>query len=181
MKKNVFLTIVLVIGIMSIAGLSFAMSKSHQAQNSSSSGSGASSGGANQLVEKVSTKVPSNMRATLIDGLPNVLGQLVAEGDQVDVLLTFDAVLKSGNKEHATVTLLQNVKVLTSGVQRMQTALADAEKTKYNGYVVLALSPRDAQYLALSRSEGVLDIVVRSPGDQTNYLMEIATFDKLFQ
>ena len=46
--------------------------------------------------------------------------------------------------------------------------------------LALSLSPRDAQYLALAQAEGDISVILRSHGDVTNFLIEVATFDKLF-
>ena len=58
----------------------------------------------------------------------------------------------------------------------------DEDASAYSDSVslALALSPRDAQYLALAQQQGKITVILRSHGDVTNYLMEIATFDKLF-
>ena len=57
----------------------------------------------------------------------------------------------------------------------------DAAAYSDSSALSLALSPRDAQYLALAQAEGDISVILRTPGDVTNYLMEIATFEKLFQ
>ena len=56
----------------------------------------------------------------------------------------------------------------------------DASAYSDSTALALALSPRDAQYLALGQKEGDISVTLRSHGDVTNYLMEIASFDKLF-
>ena len=88
-------------------------------------------------------------------------------------------------------TLLQNVKVLGVGNDLGQgldakTASAlknkdeDASADSDSTALALALSPRDAQYLALAQKEGDISVILRSHGDVASYLMEIATFEKLF-
>ena len=57
----------------------------------------------------------------------------------------------------------------------------DAAAYSDNSTLALSLSPRDAQYLALAQAEGDISVILRSHGDVNNYLMEIATFEKLFQ
>ncbi|MDO5765460.1 MAG: RcpC/CpaB family pilus assembly protein [Elusimicrobiales bacterium] len=89
------------------------------------------------------------------------------------------------------VTLLQNVKVLGVGgdlgqgldartAAAMKSKEEDASAYSDSSALSLSLSPRDAQYLALAQAEGDISVILRSHGDVTNYLMEIATFDKLF-
>ena len=47
--------------------------------------------------------------------------------------------------------------------------LAEAEEIK-----------ADKSRMALAQKEGDISVILRSHGDVTNYLMEIATFEKLF-
>ena len=56
----------------------------------------------------------------------------------------------------------------------------DASAYSDSTSLALALSPRDAQYLALAQQEGKISVILRSHGDVTQYIMEIATFEKLF-
>ena len=117
---------------------------------------------------------------------------MIKPDDNVDILLTFEAVMKNGARQKVTVTLLQNIKVLGVGAnlgQGLDAKSAAGMRSKEDeaaaytdsSTLSLALSPRDAQYLALAQSEGDVSVILRSHGDGTNYLMEIATFEKLFQ
>lgn len=139
----------------------------------------------------LSSKIPVQMRGFIIN-VPIATAGMIKPDDNIDVLLTFEAVMKSGNRQKVTVTLLQNVKVLGVGSdlgQGLDAKAANAMKSKEedaaaysdSSALSLALSPRDAQYLALAQSEGDVSVILRSHGDVTNYLMEIATFEKLFQ
>ncbi len=139
----------------------------------------------------LSSKIPVQMRGFIIDDVPVATANLIKPDDNVDVLLTFQAVMKNGTQQNVTVTLLQNVKVLGVGAdlgQGLDAKAASALKNKDEDAsafsdsvsLALALSPRDAQYLALAREEGKITVILRSHGDVTNYLMEIATFEKLF-
>lgn len=138
----------------------------------------------------LSSKIPVQMRGYMIS-IPIATASMIKPDDNVDVLLTFEAVMKSGNRQKVAVTLLQNVKVLGVGAdlgQGLDARSASAMKTKDeeasaysdNSTLALALSPRDAQYLALAQAEGDISVILRSHGDVNNYLMEIATFEKLF-
>ena len=131
------------------------------------------------VVEGVSEQVLTSMRGFVVPGLTPALAQVVKAGDNVDVLVTIKASMKDGGTQRVTYTLLQNVKVLKVGLAPYGPLDKDG-KSYEEAYVVLLLTPRDAQYLALSSMEGVLDVVVRGPGDADNYLMEIATLGKLF-
>ncbi len=139
----------------------------------------------------LSSKIPVQMRGFIINNVPIATASLIKPDDNVDILLTFSAVMKNGTQQNVTVTLLQNVKVLGVGNdlgQGLDAKSASALKNKdedasaYSDSVALALalSPRDAQYLALAQKEGDISVILRSHGDVTNYLMEIATFEKLF-
>ena len=139
----------------------------------------------------LSSKIPVQMRGFIINNIPIATASLIKPDDNVDILLTFQAQMKNGTQQNVTVTLLQNVKVLGVGNdlgQGLDAKSASALKNKdedasaYSDSVALALalSPRDAQYLALAQKEGDISVILRSHGDVTNYLMEIATFEKLF-
>ena len=138
----------------------------------------------------LSSKIPVQMRGYLIS-VPVATASMIKPDDNVDVLLTFEAVMKSGNRQRVALTLLQNVKVLGVGAdlgQGLDARTANAMKSKDedaaafsdNSTLSLSLSPRDAQYLALAEAEGDISVILRSHGDVNNYLMEIATFEKLF-
>ena len=132
------------------------------------------------------------MRGFIISNVPTAITSMIKPDDNIDVLLTFEAVMKNGNRQKVTVTLLQNVKVLGVGsnlgqgldlktAADMKNKEEDAAAFSDSSALSLALSPRDAQYLALAQAEGDVSVILRSHGDMTNYIMEIATFDKLFQ
>lgn len=138
----------------------------------------------------LSSKIPVQMRGYIVN-VPMATAGMIKPDDNVDVLLTFEAMMKSGNRQKVAVTLLQNVKVLGVGSdlgQGLDARAANAMKNKDddaaaysdNSTLALALSPRDAQYLALAEQEGNVSVILRSHGDVNNYLMEIATFEKLF-
>jgi len=139
----------------------------------------------------LSSKIPVQMRGFIINDIPIATANLIKPDDNVDVLLTFTAVMKNGAQQNVTVTLLQNIKVLGVGSdlgQGLDAKSANSLKNKDedaaafsdSASLALALSPRDAQYLALAQQEGKISVILRSHGDVTNYLMEIATFEKLF-
>ncbi|WP_428073912.1 Flp pilus assembly protein CpaB [Candidatus Avelusimicrobium luingense] len=138
----------------------------------------------------LSSKIPVQMRGYIIS-VPVATASMIKPDDNVDVLLTFEATMKTGTRQTVAVTLLQNVKVLGVGAdlgQGLDARTANAMKNKDeeaaaysdNSTLSLALSPRDAQYLALAQKEGEVSVILRSHGDVNNYLMEIATFEKLF-
>ncbi len=139
----------------------------------------------------LSSKIPVQMRGFIITVDSNV-ASMIKPDDNVDVLLTFEAMMKSGARQKVTVTLLQNIKVLGVGsnlgqgldakaMAALRNSEEDAAAYTDQSALSLALSPKDAQYLALAKDEGTLSVILRSHGDVAQYVMEIATFEKLFQ
>ncbi len=138
----------------------------------------------------ISLKVSPNYRAFILD-VSNNVSNLVKPGDKVDILLTFEASLKGGAKENMAATILQNILVLGVGSnlgQGMDAAgkAANAEKEANaaafsdRSVLSLALTPLEAQYLALAKEEGEITIVVRSNGDTKMFPMAVSSFSKLF-
>ena len=139
----------------------------------------------------LSSKIPVEMRGFIVNNVPVATASLIKPDDNVDVLFTFPAKLKGDIQQNVTVTLLQNIKVLGVGAdlgQGLDAKSAGAMKDKSEDVagltdsmpLALALSPNDAQYLALAQQEGTITIILRSHGDSMNYIVEVATFDKLF-
>ena len=138
----------------------------------------------------ISLKVSPNYRAFILEVNNNVTN-LVKPGDKVDILLTFEASLKGGTKENMAATILQNITVLGVGSnlgQGLDAAgkAANAEKEANaaafsdRSVLSLALTPLEAQYLALAQQEGEITIVVRSNGDTKMFPMAVSSFSKLF-
>ncbi len=92
-------------------------------------------------------------------------------GDRVDVLVVFDAAVRSGTRKFSA-TILQNAEVLG-------TARSGALEGK--GVAYLLLNPIEAQYAALSARQGDLSIVLRKPGDLEIHPVEMADFTRLFR
>ena len=63
----------------------------------------------------LSSKIPVQMRGFIINNIPLATASMIKPDDNVDILLTLEAVMKSGSRQKVTVTLLQNVKVLGVG------------------------------------------------------------------
>lgn len=138
----------------------------------------------------ISLKVMPNYRAFIL-GVDNSVSNLIKPGDKVDVLLTFDALLKGGAKEKMTATILQDIQVLGVGsnlgqgmdsAQRANAAEKEANAAAFSDRSVLSLSlsPIEAQYLALAKEEGEITIIVRATGDTKVFPIEISSFSKLF-
>jgi pilus assembly protein CpaB len=95
-------------------------------------------------------------------------GGFILPGDRVDVLLTREMDLgnagtpESARNRFASSTVMQNVKVLAID----QTTRADEDEQAVVGATAtLEVGPRDAEALALAKSEGELSLVLRSYAD----------------
>ena len=94
-------------------------------------------------------------------------------GDRADMLVTFDAIMGSGDKEKVTATILQNVVVV-----KVFRPASPSEP----GVVQLLCNPNEAQYAALSFAQANNIVLVRrAAGDVEMRPMEIASFRKLFK
>ncbi len=109
------------------------------------------------------------MRAMAISvSVESAAGGFILPGDRVDVLLTREMKLNdvmgddSGRSKFNSSTVMQNVKVLAID---QTTAVADNAQTVVGATATLEVGPRDAEALALARSEGSLSLVLRSYAD----------------
>jgi len=139
----------------------------------------------------LSVKVPPGYRGCQIDVESGLL-QLIKPGDRIDILVTFEAMLKDGKKERVTATILQNVLVLGVGNDLGQGMSGDQAKTKEKAEsaasqfsdktgISVALNPNEAQYLALAGENGKVSVIVRGLGDVELHPMELASFKKLIK
>ena len=104
--------------------------------------------------------IPQGMRAVSVrvNDVVSVAG-FVQPGTHVDVLATGNQ--GSGN-ERQTTTVLENVLVLAVGKSLDRNASADAQTAPV---ITLAVSPDDAQKLALVSQEGRIQLSLRNPLD----------------
>ena len=96
-------------------------------------------------------------------------GGFILPGDRVDVLLTQEtnlgnvgAATEGQGSKFASSTVMQNVKVLAID---QSTRAGDDEQAVIGATATLELGPRDAEALALAKSEGELSLVLRSYAD----------------
>ncbi len=120
---------------------------------------------------KGDSRIPPGYRAITVP-LTGARMAFLKKGDRVDVLATFEAVMKDHTKEKLTATLLQNVVVIN-----LQKPAGLAEE----GAVELLVNPNEAQYAALGRRQGELELLIRGDGDTAMKPMEMASFRKLFR
>jgi len=104
--------------------------------------------------------IPQGMRAVSVrvNDVVSVAG-FVQPGTHVDVLATGSE--GSGN-ERQTITVLENVLVLAVGKSLDRSATADAQTAPV---ITLAVSPDDAQKVALVSQEGRIQLSLRNPVD----------------
>lgn len=138
----------------------------------------------------ISLKVQPGNRAYILE-VNNQVAKMIKPGDKVDILITFDAQLKTNNKEKMSVTILQNILVLGVGSNLGQ-GLDKAAKAKNKedeensaafsdtSTLSLSLGLEAAQYLALAQEEGEITVVVRAPGDMNETSVPITSFSSLF-
>lgn len=116
------------------------------------------------MAEGVASTIESGFRAVAvpITDASGVAG-LIQPNSRVDVLFT-----RPGSMAEAiTSTILQNVKVLSTGRQALagQTAAEARAVTQRTPTVTLLLTPSDAQKLELAKSEGKISLSLRNPLD----------------
>jgi pilus assembly protein CpaB len=95
-------------------------------------------------------------------------GGFILPGDRVDVLLTRETTLanmgaqEGDRSKFASSTVMQNIKVLAID---QSTRAGDEEQAVVGATATLEVGPRDAEALALAKSEGELSLVLRSYAD----------------
>ena len=95
-------------------------------------------------------------------------GGFILPGDRVDVLLTRETNLanmgaqEGDRSKFASSTVMQNIKVLAID---QSTHAGDDAQTVIGATATLEVGPRDAEALALAKSEGELSLVLRSYAD----------------
>jgi pilus assembly protein CpaB len=95
-------------------------------------------------------------------------GGFILPGDRVDVLLTRETNLENVGTEASerskfnSSTVMQNIKVLAID---QSTRAGDDEQAVVGATATLEVGPRDAEALALAKSEGELSLVLRSYAD----------------
>ena len=95
-------------------------------------------------------------------------GGFILPGDRVDVLLTRETTManmgaqEGERSKFASSTVMQNIKVLAID---QSTRAGDDEQAVVGATATLEVGPRDAEALALAKSEGELSLVLRSYAD----------------
>jgi len=96
-------------------------------------------------------------------------GGFILPGDRVDVVLTRQSTLgnvaaaaEGGGSKFSSSTVMQNIKVLAID---QSTRAGDDAQTVIGATATLEVGPRDAEALALAKSEGELSLILRSYAD----------------
>jgi pilus assembly protein CpaB len=106
--------------------------------------------------------IPPGMRAmsVKVDEVIGVAG-FVVPGTRVDLLVTLRG---NGTDETMSRTVISNVLVLTAGTRLDQQQAKDGQPQP-SSVVTLAVSPNDAERIALASSEGRISLALRNPLD----------------
>jgi pilus assembly protein CpaB len=104
--------------------------------------------------------IPPGMRAmsVRVNEVVSVAG-FVQPGTRVDVLLTGNP---TGGDEQQTTTVLKNVLVIATGQKLERSSTGEAQMAPV---ITLLVSPDDAQKLALSSTQGRIQLSLRNPLD----------------
>jgi pilus assembly protein CpaB len=117
--------------------------------------------------------LPAGMRAISTDISPETgAGGFILPNDHVDVILTRhdrEAEKASGTEVHTSETILSNVRVLAID-QTIEEK--NGQKVVVGKTATLALLPRQAETLALSRQLGTLSLALRSLAVDNNQVVE---------
>ena len=118
--------------------------------------------------------IPEGRRAITVKANEVIgLAGFLSPGDYVDVI---GAVEEHSGSGVVTKTVLQKIKVLTVGEEMERTPDG---KQKAVSTVTLLVTPEEAERLVLVTSQGRIQLVMRSPGDQAENVSSLTTFDKL--
>lgn len=105
--------------------------------------------------------VQNGMRAIAVDGSVTDFDGLLRPGDHVDVLLSTAGDDVAGA---LTVTLLQNLLVLSSGGDLGREDTRNAKRTR-GGLVTLSATAEQAQLITQAKDRGRLSLTLRNPAD----------------
>ena len=121
--------------------------------------------------------IPPGMRAVSVrvTDSSSVAG-FVLPGTRVDVLMTGNP---TGSNEPQTITVLRNVTVLANG-QKLDRGLLSGE-SQNSPVITLAVSPDDAERLALATHQGHIQLALRNPLDTNQNQVQALSAHSLYQ
>lgn len=120
--------------------------------------------------------LPAGMRATATEITPELgAGGFILPNDKVDVILTGAEKGDDGKEFYRSRTILTDVRVLA-----IDQAIEEkpGQKTAAGKIATLALTPRDAEKIALARRLGTLSLVLRSGAEQNETQEDVATLQR---
>jgi pilus assembly protein CpaB len=122
--------------------------------------------------------IPQGMRAVSVrvSDISSV-GGFVQPGTRVDVLMTGNP---GGTGEPQTITVLKNVAVLANGMN-MDRSVLRGESQQNAPIITLAVSPDNAQKLALATAQGRIQLALRNPMDTSQSEVAAIGMHSLYQ
>ena len=122
--------------------------------------------------------IPQGMRAVSVrvSDISSV-GGFVQPGTRVDVLMTGNP---GGTGEPQTITVLKNVAVLANGMN-LDRSIVRGESQQNAPIITLAVSPDDAQKLALATAQGRIQLALRNPMDTSQSEVAAIGMHSLYQ
>jgi pilus assembly protein CpaB len=122
--------------------------------------------------------IPQGMRAVSVrvSDISSV-GGFVQPGTRVDVLMTGNP---GGTGEPQTITVLKNVAVLANGMN-LDRSIVRGESQQNAPIITLAVSPDDAQKLALATAQGRIQLALRNPMDTSQSDVAAIGMHSLYQ
>jgi pilus assembly protein CpaB len=126
----------------------------------------------------LTSTIPQGMRAVSVrvSDISSV-GGFVQPGTRVDVLMTGNP---GGTGEPQTITVLKNVAVLANGMN-LDRSIVRGESQQNAPIITLAVSPDDAQKLALATAQGRIQLALRNPMDTSQSEVAAIGMHSLYQ
>ncbi|MFC1500944.1 Flp pilus assembly protein CpaB [Elusimicrobiota bacterium] len=125
----------------------------------------------------ISSIIPTNTRSITISFNSEMISNIIKPGNKVDIVGVFDYSNKSFAEEKISITLLQNVLILSVGdsvLGSLKTSLDPKSKNEmfsssYSGNIPVsfALSPKEAELLVLATELGEIRLSLRPMGDSS--------------
>ena len=117
--------------------------------------------------------VPGKVGYTLSVDENNSISGMIAPGDAVDILLTFEskAPEQEGKPEigERVVPLLENVTVLATGRRVGETVVMEGSAEESFSSITLELDPQQAEQLTVGRKSGEIHVILRNIEDKTPF------------
>lgn len=133
--------------------------------------------GEKEKVGRLAYSVPLNKRAVAIDiNETAAVSFNVQTGDHVDVMATLDLADGAGGESSATLFVLQDIEILSVGVKGAAAGEGVGAKT-----LTLAVSPEQARPLILASERGSLRLLLRSPVDDSQYILPAFRMNNFIQ